>query len=562
MLQHLWIKDLAVVASADLHFFSGMTVITGETGAGKSILLDALGLALGQRSDSQLIRPHAERAEIIATFDIASLPGAVLWLADLELINEPPEQCMIRRILYTNGRSKAFINGRPVTTQQLRLLGEHLVQIHGQHQHQLLLKGHEQRRIVDAFAQHDALVSQVKTAFHALETCQQQYRDLLEKQTTDHAYQALLQYQIAELDALQFSEEERVRLEWEHDQLAHAQSDRQAVEEALLALSDPESASVLNNIALAIQALKPLHERQLKTQNVYSKSIQECLSLGKIQIEEAVRELHRLADTIEINPDRLDAHHRRLERIYDMARKHKVDPSQLEAHYQQLVDQLNALTHLTERIAQIEDNIQLAQAQYHQVADELSARRRTCAQQLAHAVSEHIARLGMEGAIFTVDCIAYDAHEYYAHGKESVQFGISANPGHPPQPLSKVASGGELSRISLALELIISQYLATPALIFDEVDVGISGKTGAIVGKALHTLGRSAQVFCVTHLPQVAAQGDHHIHVMKSHSANETSTTITTLTSTARIEEIARMLGGIEITEQARAHAHALLQGA
>jgi DNA repair protein RecN (Recombination protein N) len=554
MLSHLLIKDLAVVAFADLHFSSGMTVITGETGAGKSILLDALGLALGQRSDSQLIRPHAEKAEITATFDISALPGAVLWLAELELTGEPPQQCIIRRILYATGRSKAFINGNPVTTQQLRLLGDHIVQIHGQHQHQLLLKSSEQLRILDAFGQHGEILSQVKTAYQSLEKCLVRQQKLQEASQQEQAFYDLLQYQIAELESLQITEQELLQLEQEHDKLAHAQSDIQCAEKALGYLDHPEAESVLVGLGLTLQTLKPLRDRMAPLKNAY-----ECLELAQIQVKEAAGELNHYIHHLEINPARLEQIDRRLEKIYEMARKHKVEPTMLYQHYQTLLNKVKNIADLSESLLQLEEDIHLAKAQYQQCADQLTLKRAQAAKKLAKEVTKCIEKLGMNGAIFTVDCVPYSQDELHLLGNESVTFGFSANPGHAPQPLSKVASGGELSRISLALELITSQYLATPSLVFDEVDVGISGKTGAIVGHALHELGQSAQVFCVTHLPQVAAQGDHHIQVIKTQSHHHTETVIRMLNSQERIEEIARMLGGVDVTEEARAHAKALL---
>jgi len=555
MLQHLYIKDLAVVAFADLHFSPGMTVITGETGAGKSILLDALGLALGQRSDSQLVRPQAERAEIAATFNVSALPGAILWLTDLELTGEPSEQCIIRRVLYANGRSKAFINGSPVTTQQLRLLGDYLVQIHGQHQHQLLLKSTEQLRLLDAFGLHDPLLSQVKTAHKTLEKYQQHRQQLLESTQNEQAYNDLLNYQIAELDSLQLGENELHTLEEEHAQLAHAQHDIEAAEQALARLDNQDSPAVLQWLFAASHALKPLYERLPSLKNV-----QDCLETARIQVQEAAHEINHFVNHVEVNPARLEEIDRRLERIFEIARKHKVEPSQLFKHHQSLVEKAHTFANIAQALVQIDDDIRLAKAQYQHFASQLTTKRQQAASKLAKEVSNCIATLGMGGAIFTVQCLAHADDSLHAHGNESVMFGISANPGHPPQPLSKVASGGELSRISLALELITSQYLATPSLIFDEVDVGISGKTGAIVGHALHELSGSAQVFCVTHLPQVAAQGDHHIQVIKTQQKNSTQTHIVQLDQTGRIEEIARMLGGIDVTTQAREHAKTLLQ--
>lgn len=555
MLQNLFIKDLGVVALADIGFFNGMTVITGETGAGKSILLDALALALGERSDSQFIRPGAERAEIAATFDISGLPGAILWLTDCELTGDSPQHCLIRRIIHTNGRSRAFINGCPVTTQQLRLLGEHLVQIHGQHQHQLLLKTAEQLRLLDAFGQHDEIVSQVKTAFKAWEKLQARRLDVVSSLQTIDSQRDLLQYQLSELEGLQLTEKELALLYQEHDQLAHAQSYIQSSELALSYLENEEDGNVLSLLTKATLCLRPL-----VTKSPELSAANELLESARIQLEESISEVNNFVNHLEINPTRLSEIDRRLEHIHDVARKHKVDPSQLYEHYQYLKLKAQQFSQLEETLQKIDHDLQLAKEHYGRFAVALSNARQKSATQLANDVTQYIQQLGMPGAVFTVSLIAHDDKILHSSGNESVIFGISANPGHPPQPLNKVASGGELSRISLALELITTKYLATPCLIFDEVDVGISGKIGALVGKALFELGRVAQVLCITHLPQVAAFGDHHLQVTKTRLENSTHTDIMPLTESERINEIARMLGGIDITPQARAHAKQLLK--
>lgn len=554
MLQHLFIKDLAVVSFVDMYFHAGMTVITGETGAGKSIILDALALVLGERAESQIIRPGSERAEITATFDIASLPGAILWLTDCALTGDSPQQCIIRRVIFANGRSRAFINGCPVTTQQLRLLGEHLVQIHGQHQHQLLLKSTEQLRLLDAYQQHDALVSQVKTTFKTWEKLQQRKRILLESADNMQAQNDLLQYQIAELDALDLGADELALLYQEHDTLAHAESTLHASEQALSLLTGEEEGNILQCITKAQLALRPCVEKSKDLQNA-----QECLENARIQIEESVIEINHFTQSMEINPQKLTQIEKRLEHIHEIARKHKIEPAYLYTHHSHLQSKANQFADSQNALLEIDQEIVLAEKQYQRYATQLSASRQQAAEKFMLEVTQCIQHLGMPGAVFTITLIPHTDNMLHATGNESILFGISANPGHPPQPLHKVASGGELSRISLALELIVTKYLATPCLVFDEVDVGISGKIGALVGKALFDLSANVQVLCITHLPQVAAFGHHHIQVTKNRLQNSTETTIQALETPQRIEEIARMLGGIDVTTQARAHAQELL---
>lgn len=551
MLQHLFIKDLAIVAHVDINFSEGITVITGETGAGKSILLDALHLALGERADSHWIRPGAEKAEIAVTFDISELPGAILWLAELELTADH-QQCMIRRILYANGRSKAYINGRPATSQQLRVLGEHLIQIHGQHQHQLLLKTAEQLRLLDAFGQHDAQVSQVKTIYKEWEKLQQQL-ELARNNTLEQARTELLQYQIAEIEALQLQDNELEQLHQEQEQLAHAHTFRLACENALSLLAE-QDANAIQSIYQAQQALRNLSKYKAIT------NAQECLQSALIQLQEATTEINHFVQELEIDPQRLQEVEQRLEKIHDMARKHKVDPVALLAHYQHLTQQMEQYTQAAENIAQLTEKIRLAEQRYQQCARQLTAARQQTALKLAQMVTQTIQQLGMPGALFAIDLVPHSDVQLHAHGNETCLFAISANPGHAPQPLHKVASGGELSRVSLALELITAQFLATPCLIFDEVDVGISGKIGAIVGKALYDLSKKAQVLCITHLPQVAAFGDQHLHVVKTRSGESTVSELQVLSEAQRIEEIARMLGGLDVSTQARANAKQLLK--
>lgn len=555
MLHHLLIKDLAVVSHVDLSFDAGMTVITGETGAGKSILLDALTLVLGERFDSLLIRPGAERAEISATFDISLLPSAILWLNDLDLtLDDQSEQCIIRRVLYHNGRSRAFINGRPATTQQLRLLGEYLVQIHGQHQHQRLLKPSEQLRLLDAFGQHDATVSQVKTAYRACDQLLQAIQSLQEN-VQDRSRLTLLEYQIAELETLQLGEQELDTLHQTHLKLAHATECLETTQRALTIIEHPENTDVLSLLAKAHTPLKALALKFPALANIVT-----CIETASITLKEAALEMQHFLDAIENDPAQLAAIEHRLGQIHDLARKHKVAPEQLYAHLAHLRSQAEQYNQQSQQRTQLEQDLQLAKKQYQQCAEHLSTQRQQAAVKLSQAVTTGIAPLGMPGGIFTVNLLPLPLESLHATGNESVQFNLSANPGHPPAPLNKVASGGELSRVSLAIEVISAKFLATPCLIFDEVDVGISGKIGAMVGKTLHELSQNAQVLCITHLPQVAAIGDHHIQVTKTRSQESTTSKIERLDEPRRVEEIARMLGGLDTTTQARAHAKALLK--
>lgn len=556
MLQHLTIKDFVVVSFADLNFNSGMTVITGETGSGKSVILDALAIVLGYRADSHLIRPGAPFAEISAIFDIRSLPYAIVWLTDNALCLQQEEPCLIRRILYPNGRSRAFINQHPVTTQQLRLFGEYLVQIHGQHQHQTLVKPIEQCRLLDAFGQHDQLVSQVNTAYKEWEDLNHQLDVLSKNQQHLQAKNELLHYQIQELETLNLQKNEIEVLHQEHDELANAQSFIEATEQILQLLSDGEQGNALSCITKAQPLVAQLSKKNPTLHNAIS-----CLENCRIQLQEAIHDVDDYLQKLEINPERLQEIELRLQRIYEMARKHKIEPENLERHFQALLKQAHDTETFNEKQQVIAQNIQLAQQQYHQYAKKLSNARHKSARLLAQELTAHIQTLAMPGALFTIDLLSHPDHEQQLHpnGNESVQFSISANPGHPPLPLNKVASGGELSRISLALQCIMQKYCKTPCLVFDEVDVGISGKTGAIVGKSLQTLAQHTQVLCITHLPQVAAFGEHHLHVVKNLHHSQTQTDIRELNAEQRIEEMARMLGGIDISEQARANAKQLL---
>jgi DNA repair protein RecN (Recombination protein N) len=555
MLQHIQISNLAVVQQLSLTLPPGMTVLTGETGAGKSIILEALSLVLGERADPSLVRPGCDKAHIAVSFDISHLSGAILWLTELELNStEQPQECIIRRVIYATGRSKAFINGQVTTTQQLRLLGEHLLQIHGQHQHQMLLKHFEQRRLLDAFGNHHPWVNQVKKAHKDWAKLAEQVRSLAKDLAGDNSRLALLRYQVEELNELAIQSHELGTLHEEQQRLEFAQQDLQQAADAFAQLFEPAGGNALLLVQQAQQNITALIDRYPQLANA-----KELLCSAQIQIEEVHADLQQFMQQLELDPDRLQQVEKRLETIYDMARKHKVAPENLVPHHNALVEELLYLDHGHENIDLLNEHLQHAEQAYLTVARQLSQQRANAAQTLSQEITAWLSPLGITGGQFQIELLAHE-ERIDPNGLETVAFGLRTNPGLPILPLHKVASGGELSRISLAIQMITAQYLNTPTLIFDEVDVGVGGKIGAVIGQALQQLGTSAQVMCVTHLPQVAAFGDHHLQVSKFQTETSTHSEIQPVTGQARIEEIARMLGGLTITSQAKEHAKYLLR--
>lgn len=547
MLSHCHITHLAIVKNIDLDLQSKMTVITGETGAGKSILLDAIGLCLGDKAEATLVRPGCEKADISCTFDISTLPNALDWLNSNEFSTPESHECMIRRIIYTSGRSKAYINGAPANAQQLKMLGEHLIQIHGQHQHQSLLKPLEQLRLLDAFADHLPLLSQVQSTYKQWKQYLTEKQTLLNSLSQDTNRLELLRYQVAELSELNLQAQELEHLDQQQNQLYHAQADSEDAQNILETLSE----EVLGTLNKSAELSKKLIQRHNTLQGPY-----DSMMAAQIQLQEAIADLNRFCQKIDINPEQLQHVEKRLSAIYDMARKHKIRPEALMSHFETLNTELTLLNTIDERLLILDEQLSDAKMAYDNAAQMLSLSRQKASIHLSQEIEQWLEPLGMPGGRFS---IVLNATEMSLNGLEMAQFCVSANPGHPLQALNKVASGGELSRISLAIQLIVAQYLNTPTLIFDEVDVGVGGKIGAIIGQALKTLGRSVQILCVTHLPQVAAFGEHHIQVVKHRNATDTYTTIDPLSSGERVEELARMLGGIDITQQAREHAKELL---
>ncbi|MSP53703.1 MAG: DNA repair protein RecN [Gammaproteobacteria bacterium] len=552
VLTHIHLQNFAIVEKLELELHAGMTALTGETGAGKSIILDALQLALGGRGATSVIRHGTERTDITAIFDLTRLSSAQLWLQNNDFTYENNE-CYLRRVLSIDGRSRHFINGQACAQQQLRDLGELLLTIHGQHEHQNLLKRDQQRATLDRYAQHPDLLSTVKNLANQWKNIQQQLEQLQHAGGAP-AKLALLQYQVSELQNLALTPNELVELEKEQKQLAHADQLLSTLAHALNLLDDDEQTSITKNLNTALRDVQHLIN--------IAPSIQSSAALLEsaiIQVQEASNELNHYRDQVEINPERLHYVEQRLEQIHAAARKHHIKPEALLEMQTQLEAELDRWQHAGEHQEKLLLQLTQLENDYQHAAQNLRTSREKSAKKLSQLVSENMQHLGMQGGQFEIQLTANDMLIPSPHGSERIEFYVSANPGLPLQLLNKVASGGELSRISLALQMITAEQEDTPTLIFDEVDVGIGGTTAAIVGQLLHQLSTKVQVLCITHLPQVAAQATHHLHVKKWVENKQTIASIVPLLQKARVDEIARMLGGIKITEQTVKHAEEML---
>lgn len=556
MLKFLGIRDFVIVDQMELEFVPGFTVLTGETGAGKSILIDALSLVLGERSDPSQIRNGCERADISAEFDTAGLPQLEDWLHEngFESDGNDSSGCLMRRTVDVQGRSRGFINGRVATMQQLRAAGEKLVDIHGQHAHQSMLRSEAQRALLDEFAGSLELARTVKEAYD-------HWQDLVRQQSAWEKNAASLmqereqaERQVSELSALNFMPDEWQTLQADHSRLSHAASLLEAAQTGLEVLSEGESAA-LSQINSVISRLHDLLRCDTNLQAVF-----DLLESAQIQLQEAVYELSRYRQSLDLDPEQLSGLEERLSTIHAMARKYRTTPPELPELLGIASRRLEELDHGGdgEMLAREEA---AAREKYLQSAVQLSAERKKAADQLGQQVTAAMQTLAMAGGEFSVALIAHSQPS--ASGMEHIEFQVSAHGGSPLRPLAKVASGGELSRISLAIQVITSKLGTAPTLIFDEVDVGIGGRVAEIVGGLLKKLGRERQVMCITHLPQVASAGDHQWQVSKSldPARGQVTSQIAVLADQERIEEIARMLGGQKITETTRQHAAEMLRG-
>ncbi len=548
MLVHLSIHNYAIVEHLDLELDRGMSVITGETGAGKSIMLDALGLTLGDRADSGVVRPGADKADILATFDISDIPEARDWLQERDLENEGP--CILRRVITAEGRSRAYINGTPCPQGDLKALGELLIDIHSQHEHQSLLKTDTHRRLLDEYAGATDLARQVQLAAQRWRQTRQELERLANSGDEQRAKHQLLSYQLEELEGLSLGENELELLEQEHTTLTNAESLLGICRQVVELCSESDSGNALNALTASLNRLTSVNNSPDALNEATN-----LLSSAQIQVEEAVGEINRFLDRFEADPARLQQIEERLDTIYTLARKHRVQPTEVSALHQKLLDEIETLNANDEAIERLEHELGSYARHYQEKARELSDLRHRAAPELAHAVEQEIQRLGMPGGRFNIELHKNVDRELSPNGLEQVELLVSANPGQPLKALAKVASGGELSRISLAIQVITAQTSRIPTLVFDEVDVGIGGPTAEIVGQLLRRLGERGQVMTVTHLPQVAAQGHQHLFVHKVRDEDATRTAVSKLSKAERVEEVARMLGGIDLTKESLAHA-------
>ena len=553
MLTEIQIRNFAIVESLTIDFPSGMIVLTGETGAGKSILLDALSLALGERADTGFIRHGCDRAEISATFQVSENSDISDWLNHHELDAEG--ECIIRRTLNADGRSKSYVNGYPVPVQSLRELGDLLVDIHGQHAHQSLLKKDIQRQVVDDFAAHNELLSQVQTHYQQWRKLKTQQVELEHNKEEREARIDLLTYQTKELEDLNLTESEIQNIEAEHSKLAHANQIREGIEKILFTLEANEEANALRLANVSLHELE-----KLKQYDDNLDSAANLLNEVNIQLSETVNELNHYLSNLNTDPQHLEYLNERLGLLHDLSRKHHVDTIELPKLFNQLATELSELLSSQDHSENLDNKIAAAESAYFELANKLSASRAKYAEVLQLRVSENMQQLGMKNGQFSVEFQTVD--DIAPHGLERIEFLVSINPGQPFKPMNKVASGGELSRISLALQVIIADKGRIPTMIFDEVDVGIGGGIAEIVGHKLKALSRDRQVLCVTHQPQVAALADSHLHVSKTSTNESTDTQVIVLSKEQRYNEIARMLGGLKITQQTLSHAKEMVEDA
>ena len=552
MLTQLSIKHLAIVEQLELNFTSGMLVLTGETGAGKSILIDALCLVLGERASPSIIRAPHTQAEITACFDISRLPKILDWLKahDLDAFDE----CIIRRIIKADGPSRAYVNGHIVPLGQLKSLGEHFVQIHSQHQHHALLNSEHQRQLLDEFANHGSLLSKVQACYQQWSSINQEIQELSDLQQQRDKLN-LLNYQVQEIEELALQPNELQKLEQEHRQLAKSEELIATCQESLELLSGQSEQDIQSKMHLCVNRLASIQQLVPNLKNC-----SDLLGQALIQIEEANQELTDFLEAYDLNPERLQVIEQRLSAIHALSRKHRIAPEFIEEHYKALLTEKNKLAQAHEKLETLQQDLEATQDKYQVAAKKLSQSRIQTAKKLAVAIESRLKTLELPNAKFEIQVAQSDCSTPHFQGLDTVAFLVTTNPGQPLGPLKTIASGGELSRISLAIQVITAEKLTPPTLIFDEVDVGISGKTAQVVGDLMRQLGKNNQIICITHLPQVAAQGHHHFKVEKHQTKKETKTTITQLTSDQKIEELARLMGGLEVTPQALEHAKTMME--
>jgi DNA repair protein RecN (Recombination protein N) len=552
MLTQILVRNYAVIDEVELDLGVGMTVLTGETGAGKSILVDALGLVLGDRADSSIIRHGAERTEITAIFEPGTSPEVLEWLVDQDL--DAGGECVLRRVINRAGRSRGYINGCTVPMQSLRNLGAMLVEIHGQHEHQSLTRKPVQRRILDSNGELDKDVARLGAAFRDWQSARDELDSLTATSEGRDQRLDLLRYQVQELDALASEPGEMERLETEHRRLANSDQLARGIGQALELAYENDNGSAQQLLGLA-----RVEVERLEDVDAGLGVIVRLLEEADIRIAEAADELRRYLDRLDIDPARQAHLDERIAGIRELARKHQIDADALPGRLADIRQEMETLRNEDLALEDGQTRLAEAEARYRKAAALLSKKRKKAAAALGESITAMMRQLGMPGGHFEVEIGCDKDHVFSPHGQDMIQFMVTANPGQPPAPLSRVASGGELSRISLAVQVVATRAASVPCLVFDEIDSGVGGAVAEIVGQRLRDLGEQRQVLCVTHLPQVASQGHQHVRVSKLTDGKTTRTTLTGLSDDQRVEELARMLGGIEITATSRDHAREML---
>ncbi|KTD49234.1 DNA repair protein RecN [Legionella quateirensis] len=550
MLTTLRIEHFAIVKHLELDFSQGMTAFTGETGAGKSIMIDALMLALGGRGDASVIRPGQEKCDITAGFIFDKLSEPAQWMAEHDISCDEGE-IFLRRIIYAEGRSKSYINGQPFPLQKVKELSDKLVHIHGQHQHQALMQHPTHRHQLDQYSKHPNLLNEVSCLYKQCQHIKLEI-DQLQNQEQQADRIKLLQFQIEELAALNLQEGEIEALHQEHQMLHHAKEYLEHSHHINTLLNGDDQMNICSGLNQILQLINQLPQEQMQIKNSF-----ELINGALIQCEEALNEMHQFSERVQLDPQRLHEVEERMSAIHHLARKYHIDSHAIAEHERLLQVELDNLQNAECKLAHLQLQLSQLTKAYDLAAHKLTESREIHAKKLAQEITASIQQLGMPKGWIEIDISPLEKMQ--AHGRDKVEYKVCTNPGMEPDVLSKVASGGELSRIGLAIQMITAQRGSTPTLLFDEVDVGIGGATAALVGKMLRKLGERLQVFCVTHQPQVAASAHNHFLVEKQSDNKQTVTHITLLKSADKIDEIARMLGGLTITEQTRSHAKELL---
>ena len=553
MLQNISIRNIAIADNIDVDWAPGMTSISGETGAGKSILLNSLALAMGDRADSGIVRHGQKRAEVVASFDVQRIPAALRWLQTRDL--DQQHECFLRRTISSEGRSRAFINGQPVPLAELKALGEMLIDIHSQHAHHSLMRSESHLALLDDYANHPELLLAVKNSWISWQGLERKRQTLAAVANEQRARKQLLEYQCEELADMALTSGEVELLDAEFKRAQKSESLLSHSHQALGLLAGEHEHAALTSLQRALNEIQRLDDEQSEPLS----SAVSLLESALIQAQESCNDLQRYIDSFEFDEQRLQQVEDRLNKVHELARKHQVPSTQLIEHLASLQAELETVSHQELSLEGLAIEVAQHQDKYLKAAQKLSKSRRKKARAFEKEIVEKLKQLSMPASRFIIQFAEENRHA--ANGQDQVEFHLTVNPGQPLQALGKVASGGELSRISLAIQVVCAEHSTIPTLVFDEVDVGISGATAEIVGHMLRSVGQRGQVICVTHLPQVAAQGHQHCIVQKNQTQHATTTQIVSLTQEQRIDELARMLGGIDITAQTRAHAEEMLRG-